>query len=110
MPDNQKFYDLFAEVYLETYGGGNPSDPEDNQERHSEAQREAIDAILERQRDELLTAGKLTEPDRVKHEEGVRVARAWSQWHLGSPSWAIDIINAYLNPGAVERRLNEEKS
>lgn len=53
MPDNQQFYDLFTEVYMDHYRGGNSLDPEDNQERHYEAQREAIDAVLAKQLEDL---------------------------------------------------------
>lgn len=32
------------------------------------------------------------------HEDGMKAARAYAGWYLGYPSWADNIINAYLNP------------
>lgn len=48
------------------------------------------------------------EPTGPNHDEGMRVARKWAGWYLGSPSWADDIVNAYLNPASVDARLQEE--
>lgn len=41
--------------------------------------------------------------------EGLRVARAVSQWEIGDPSWANVILEAYLNPELAMKQLHEEK-
>jgi hypothetical protein len=48
----------------------------------------------------------MSEPD----PEGMKAARALAGWHLGHPSWADTIINAYLNPETAMERLDREKA
>lgn len=44
-----------------------------------------------------------------ENEEGLRVARAWAQWHIGDASYANDIIYAYENPSNALEMLKEDK-
>lgn len=41
--------------------------------------------------------------------EGLRAARAYAGWHLGYRSWADNIINAYLNPGAAMNQIRDQR-
>jgi hypothetical protein len=43
-------------------------------------------------------------PDR----EGLKVARAWSAWFLGTPAWGQEIVHAYLNPTAYRKILEAD--
>lgn len=44
------------------------------------------------------------------HDERMRVAERFAWWHLGSPSWAGAIVEAYLHPEAVAEALDREQS
>ena len=44
-----------------------------------------------------------------RHSEGMKVARAYAAWHLGDPSWAGSIIEAYLHPETAQELLDQEK-
>lgn len=44
-----------------------------------------------------------------RHSEGMKVARAYASWHLGDPSWAGSIIEAYLHPETAQELLDQEK-
>lgn len=41
---------------------------------------------------------------------GVAAARAYAHWHLGDPSWADHILNAYFNPEAIRDELQRERN
>lgn len=43
------------------------------------------------------------------NEKGLRAARAVAQWHIGDPSWANLIVDAYLNPERAIEQLAREK-
>lgn len=43
------------------------------------------------------------------NEEGMRAARAVSQWHIGDRSWADAILDAYFNPERAMKNLALEK-
>lgn len=45
-----------------------------------------------------------------RDREGRRVARRVALWHIGDPEWADTIIDAYLNPNAARKRLEQEKN
>jgi hypothetical protein len=45
----------------------------------------------------------------VDHEAGLRAARRYTGWFLGDPSWANNVVNAYLNPAASNARLDVEE-
>ena len=47
--------------------------------------------------------------DEAKHLEGMRVARSYAAWHLGDPSWADAIVDAYLHPERAKDLLDKEK-
>lgn len=44
-----------------------------------------------------------------RHSEGMRVARSYAAWHLGDPSWADAIVDAYLHPERAKDLLDKEK-
>lgn len=44
------------------------------------------------------------EPD----EAGLKAARRYAGWELGYTGWADSIIDAYLNPKAANKRMNEK--
>lgn len=41
---------------------------------------------------------------------GEEAARAWAQWHLGSPQWASDILWAFHHPDEAMAVLEQEKA
>ena len=43
------------------------------------------------------------------NEEGLKAARRFAQWHLGYPSWADQVIYAYLNPDDANYELDIEQ-
>lgn len=45
----------------------------------------------------------------MSHEAGLSAARAVAQWHIGDPSWANLLIDAYLNPTRALEQLAAEK-
>lgn len=44
------------------------------------------------------------------HEERLRAAEAFAQWHLGDRNWAGLILDAYMHPKASMERLKLEKA
>ena len=42
------------------------------------------------------------------HEDGLTVARRVSQWHIGDPSWANRLVEAYLRPDEAQAVLEED--
>lgn len=46
----------------------------------------------------------------ASHEEALRVARRYAEWHLGDASWANLIVGAYNNSEAVNAELDLEMS
>lgn len=40
------------------------------------------------------------------HDHRLAVARRWAQWYLGDPSWADDLLEAYLDPEAATEALD----
>lgn len=44
------------------------------------------------------------------NEKGLRAARQYAQWYIGDPSWANNIIDAYLNPDEAMENLRAEKA
>lgn len=41
--------------------------------------------------------------------EGYQAAAEYAQWHLGSRSWAYEILDAYLNPEEARAALRRER-
>jgi hypothetical protein len=42
------------------------------------------------------------------HDHRVAVARRAAGWHLGDPSWADEILDAYLDPDTATETLDAE--
>lgn len=47
--------------------------------------------------------------DGTLDQKGYSAMRDYAQWHLGDPSWAYHLLNAYLNPGRTKQQLNKER-
>lgn len=47
---------------------------------------------------------------REREPDPYRVARLWAQWHLGSPTWADNILFAYNNPEKALADLNAKRA
>jgi hypothetical protein len=71
--------------------------------------REAALTDAERDRAELLAIIDAQKAAAEPDAEGMRVARAVAQWHLGYGYWAEKLVGAYLNPEAAEASLRREK-
>lgn len=46
----------------------------------------------------------------LDNEEGIGAARRFAAWHIGDPSWAGAILEAYFNPERTNRYLDEDMS
>jgi hypothetical protein len=45
----------------------------------------------------------------VAERDALIVARRVARWHIGDPSWADLIVNAYLNPDAAMAQLQADQ-
>jgi len=43
---------------------------------------------------------------KVPDEAGLYAARRYAGWEIGDPSWAVIIIDAYLNPEEANARMD----
>lgn len=44
------------------------------------------------------------------HEERMKAAREYAGWHLGHPSWADNIVNAYLDPAMARAQVRASRA
>lgn len=57
-----------------------------------------------------IKSGQMVAPDQPTEEQRMRAARDFAAWHIGDPSWADAIIDAYKRPVRAAEFLAAEKA